>query len=249
MPGQGFPDLNILVPLLRLVRSVFVGMRHDPVNGPDPRNRRSSSQIWELAGQLLPTYSSDDIIYLQRLRELDFTMMDATMLRILEAGPSLDPAEAARYSLNRSEVVNDYRVALKEFVGEFRYFRGLVAHCTRVANALDQAFDAYMIRERPIREAREAERRGAVRQNPRAGRRGAIAPALTDLDHGLFDGFSWAGSDNNAEAAATMGAPALVDREDSPPNGVQMALDMGACLLYTSPSPRDGLLSRMPSSA
>ena len=25
--------------------------------------------------------------------------------------------------------------------------------------------------------------------------------------------------------------------------------DMGACLLYTSPSPRDGLLSRMPSSA
>ena len=28
----------------------------------------------------------------------------------------------------------------------------------------------------------------------------------------------------------------------------QHALDM-ACLLYTSPSPRDGLLSRMPSSA
>ena len=26
-------------------------------------------------------------------------------------------------------------------------------------------------------------------------------------------------------------------------------LDVGACLLYTSPSPRDGLLSRMPSSA
>ena len=25
--------------------------------------------------------------------------------------------------------------------------------------------------------------------------------------------------------------------------------DFGACLLYTSPSPRDGLLSRMPSSA
>ena len=25
--------------------------------------------------------------------------------------------------------------------------------------------------------------------------------------------------------------------------------DLGACLLYTSPSPRDGLLSRMPSSA
>ena len=26
-------------------------------------------------------------------------------------------------------------------------------------------------------------------------------------------------------------------------------IDYGACLLYTSPSPRDGLLSRMPSSA
>ena len=26
-------------------------------------------------------------------------------------------------------------------------------------------------------------------------------------------------------------------------------MEMGTCLLYTSPSPRDGLLSRMPSSA
>ena len=30
---------------------------------------------------------------------------------------------------------------------------------------------------------------------------------------------------------------------------VQSALDIRDCLLYTSPSPRDGLLSRMPSSA
>ena len=30
---------------------------------------------------------------------------------------------------------------------------------------------------------------------------------------------------------------------------VQAGLGAGACLLYTSPSPRDGLLSRMPSSA
>ena len=29
----------------------------------------------------------------------------------------------------------------------------------------------------------------------------------------------------------------------------QVAPDAGTCLLYTSPSPRDGLLSRMPSSA
>ena len=30
---------------------------------------------------------------------------------------------------------------------------------------------------------------------------------------------------------------------------VRITLDGKACLLYTSPSPRDGLLSRMPSSA
>ena len=29
----------------------------------------------------------------------------------------------------------------------------------------------------------------------------------------------------------------------------QLGLESSACLLYTSPSPRDGLLSRMPSSA
>ena len=29
----------------------------------------------------------------------------------------------------------------------------------------------------------------------------------------------------------------------------ELVMDVGACLLYTSPSPRDGLLSRMPSSA
>ena len=31
--------------------------------------------------------------------------------------------------------------------------------------------------------------------------------------------------------------------------GDQMLVGAGTCLLYTSPSPRDGLLSRMPSSA
>ena len=45
------------------------------------------------------------------------------------------------------------------------------------------------------------------------------------------------------------GAMALHPQED---NGEPQALDqlqLGTCLLYTSPSPRDGLLSRMPSSA
>src|SRR5680860_1812490 len=38
--------------------------------------------------------------------------------------------------------------------------------------------------------------------------------------------------------------------EEGPPAYISEALDLlGACLLYTSPSPRDGLLSRMPSSA
>ena len=32
-------------------------------------------------------------------------------------------------------------------------------------------------------------------------------------------------------------------------NGVDANIRAGRCLLYTSPSPRDGLLSRMPSSA
>ena len=31
--------------------------------------------------------------------------------------------------------------------------------------------------------------------------------------------------------------------------GIEVHADGGTCLLYTSPSPRDGLLSRMPSSA
>ena len=35
----------------------------------------------------------------------------------------------------------------------------------------------------------------------------------------------------------------------SVPYGEKETLKQGTCLLYTSPSPRDGLLSRMPSSA
>ena len=34
-----------------------------------------------------------------------------------------------------------------------------------------------------------------------------------------------------------------------PKTGPELAVVVGGCLLYTSPSPRDGLLSRMPSSA
>ena len=45
----------------------------------------------------------------------------------------------------------------------------------------------------------------------------------------------------------------LLRNGDVAPGGVDVELDSGErdriCLLYTSPSPRDGLLSRMPSSA
>ena len=41
----------------------------------------------------------------------------------------------------------------------------------------------------------------------------------------------------------------LVDREGIEKFGVKMRAELEDCLLYTSPSPRDGLLSRMPSSA
>ena len=47
-------------------------------------------------------------------------------------------------------------------------------------------------------------------------------------------------ADAPAEAAKKAKAPVLT---------TALLADLHACLLYTSPSPRDGLLSRMPSSA
>ena len=40
-----------------------------------------------------------------------------------------------------------------------------------------------------------------------------------------------------------------VNLKNEDDKGVMTLCDAGTCLLYTSPSPRDGLLSRMPSSA
>ena len=44
-------------------------------------------------------------------------------------------------------------------------------------------------------------------------------------------------------------AAQLAEQEDCPSHEIVAALLHDVCLLYTSPSPRDGLLSRMPSSA
>ena len=49
------------------------------------------------------------------------------------------------------------------------------------------------------------------------------------------------------------GRNVVLDKAFGAPNvtkdGVSVAKEIELCLLYTSPSPRDGLLSRMPSSA
>ena len=55
-----------------------------------------------------------------------------------------------------------------------------------------------------------------------------------------------------ATSSAAIYALVLSDHSDRQGTGLIQALNgatLVACLLYTSPSPRDGLLSRMPSSA
>ena len=57
--------------------------------------------------------------------------------------------------------------------------------------------------------------------------------------------------DMQAAAEKGLSAP-LLDRlklDEDRIEGIAQGLESIACLLYTSPSPRDGLLSRMPSSA
>ena len=53
------------------------------------------------------------------------------------------------------------------------------------------------------------------------------------------------------EAAAFLAASRAALADEAEPAGESMVLDRlcNACLLYTSPSPRDATLSRMPSSA
>ena len=51
------------------------------------------------------------------------------------------------------------------------------------------------------------------------------------------------------KGAAAKKTSGLVPRTDKQGELIQALQDSSHCLLYTSPSPRDGLLSRMPSSA
>ena len=52
-----------------------------------------------------------------------------------------------------------------------------------------------------------------------------------------------------AERAAADGANVVIAAKTAEPHPKLEGTIYTACLLYTSPSPRDGLLSRMPSSA
>ena len=56
-------------------------------------------------------------------------------------------------------------------------------------------------------------------------------------------------SKEKIEVQSINAAPfSMNNRSDNPKKGMELSYDE-ICLLYTSPSPRDGLLSRMPSSA
>ena len=72
----------------------------------------------------------------------------------------------------------------------------------------------------------------------------------------LFMGFLSGGSNVSAGEITLFSGRMTNIQVDDDPNGSRIVVnaenrlvDLNSCLLYTSPSPRDGLLSRMPSSA
>ena len=54
---------------------------------------------------------------------------------------------------------------------------------------------------------------------------------------------------SNETNSIFMGDPVVLNANGSISRGSSAGAELVGCLLYTSPSPRDGLLSRMPSSA
>src|SRR5680860_231490 len=91
----------------------------------------------------------------------------------------------------------------------------------------------------PIEQQWESRRFGAKLVNPANKRKMTVIVVGTGLAGG--------------SAAATLGELGYQVKsycyQDSPRRAHSIAAQGGICLLYTSPSPRDGLLSRMPSSA
>ena len=77
---------------------------------------------------------------------------------------------------------------------------------------------------------------------------------VTDMSYMFFNGYSFNQPLNNWDVSnvTNMAGVFYQARDFNQPIGnwnTSNVTDMSFCLLYTSPSPRDGLLSRMPSSA
>ena len=70
-----------------------------------------------------------------------------------------------------------------------------------------------------------------------------------DSDDGN-DGEKWKEKERESFRDAAAAREAFLQKQvDSLTQKLEIVIEYSACLLYTSPSPRDGLLSRMPSSA
>ena len=100
---------------------------------------------------------------------------------------------------------------------------------------------------------REVERKVRVPEDFALPPLGGIAPGVTDVVAGEPFTMVAAYHDTRDLRLMRWGA-ALRRREGGPDEGWHLKLPVAdgeslVCLLYTSPSPRDGLLSRMPSSA
>ena len=110
-------------------------------------------------------------------------------------------------------------------------------------------FRRYAVNPELLREEIDAGR-------PQPGRQIVIdevqkAPALLDEVHWLIEnrGLHFALCGSSARKVKRGGANLLGGRAVRYRMHGLTAAEIGSCLLYTSPSPRDGLLSRMPSSA
>ena len=99
---------------------------------------------------------------------------------------------------------------------------------------------------RPLRRIKSAEEIQVMREAG-AVTEAAFADVLGHLKHGMTEFEINAEVDLQLHRHGALGPSFVTSMYNSGPNH---RLDLGlACLLYTSPSPRDGLLSRMPSSA